>query len=240
MAKARTLDVWIIQSNTVYREVPFAVVTDWVQQGRLLEEDKVRASGTNQWARIGSVPDFVPYLPKAEPFRAEDRAEALEPVEVEVQWKPRREEGDDDVDMIPLIDISLVLLIFFMMTAAVGGGASILIPTPPAEYKLITLKEGLWVGISGKPENPVYSFGMGDSPPEAGNQHLTHEELQQKLKVLLQDNYTDVRVRAGKSMPFDLIKQLVGELEAYRPANQNAPARGIRRVYAEVTEKERS
>ena len=33
----------------------------------------------------------------------------------------RRDDEDDDVDMIPLIDISLVLLIFFMMTATVAG-----------------------------------------------------------------------------------------------------------------------
>ncbi len=28
--KRRFLDVWIIESNTVYREVPFQVVADWV------------------------------------------------------------------------------------------------------------------------------------------------------------------------------------------------------------------
>ena len=37
--KRRFLDVWIVDSNTVYREVPFTVVADWVQQGRLLEDD---------------------------------------------------------------------------------------------------------------------------------------------------------------------------------------------------------
>ena len=34
--KKRLLDVWIVGINMVYREVPFAVVTDWLQQGRLL------------------------------------------------------------------------------------------------------------------------------------------------------------------------------------------------------------
>src|SRR4029079_1369710 len=31
--------------------------------------------------------------------------------------KKHYQDGDDDVDMIPLIDISMVLLVFFMMTA---------------------------------------------------------------------------------------------------------------------------
>ena len=38
--KRRFIDVWLVESNTVYKEVPFAVVTDWVQQGRVLENDK--------------------------------------------------------------------------------------------------------------------------------------------------------------------------------------------------------
>ena len=50
--KRRFLDVWIVESNTVYREVPFTVVCDWLQQGRLLEGDHVRPSGTADWKRI--------------------------------------------------------------------------------------------------------------------------------------------------------------------------------------------
>ena len=44
--KQVTLDVWIVEGNTVYKEVPYAVVTDWLQQGRLLEDDKAKPSGT--------------------------------------------------------------------------------------------------------------------------------------------------------------------------------------------------
>jgi hypothetical protein len=40
--KRRFLDIWVVDTNTVYREVPFTVVTDWIQQGRLLVEDKGR------------------------------------------------------------------------------------------------------------------------------------------------------------------------------------------------------
>src|SRR3954453_11033791 len=122
----RFLDVWIVESNTVYREVPFTVVADWIQQGRLLEDDMLRPSGTAEWMKVGTSPTFAPYLPKAMPQGAEDQAEAMEPVALDFAWKKRHDEEDDDVDMIPLIDVSLVLLIFFMMTAS-GAGAAMLI-----------------------------------------------------------------------------------------------------------------
>ena len=131
--KRRFLDVWIIESNTVYREVPFTVVADWVQQGRLLEDDKLRPSGTAEWFRVGGSADFKPYLPRPEPYRVDDQAEALEPVELDFRWKKRHDEDEGDVDMIPLIDVSLVLLIFFMLTAS-GAGLAAFVPTPPAEY----------------------------------------------------------------------------------------------------------
>src|SRR5438270_235850 len=101
----RFLDVWIIDSNTVYREVPYTVVADWVQQGRLLEGDQLRPSGTAEWFSLGSMPAFAAYLPRAEPFRVEDEAEALEPVQSDFGWRQPRLDEDDDVDMIPLIDV---------------------------------------------------------------------------------------------------------------------------------------
>jgi biopolymer transport protein ExbD len=125
-APQQYLDVWIVESNTVYREVPFTVVCDWVQQGRLLEDDNVRRSGTADWKRIGGVPAFSAFLPKAEPNRADDQAEALDRVEFEFGWhKKHGEHEDDEVDMIPLIDVSLVLLIFFMLTSSSGGAGSL-------------------------------------------------------------------------------------------------------------------
>ena len=128
--KRRFLDVWLVESNTVYREVPFNVVTDWVQQSRLLPDDMLRPSGTAQWYKVGSSPEFSPYIPRSEPYRVEDRAEAEEPVELDFAWKRKPEDEDDDVDMIPLIDISLVLLIFFIMTTT--GAPPPTSPTRPA------------------------------------------------------------------------------------------------------------
>jgi hypothetical protein len=50
MIDRRHLDVWFIQTNVVY-----SVVTDWLQQGRLLGEDQLRYSGTEKWVTVSTV-----------------------------------------------------------------------------------------------------------------------------------------------------------------------------------------
>src|SRR5262245_32834881 len=97
--KQQIFDVWVVETNTVYKQVPYAVATDWAQQGRLLGEDRLRPSGTEQWLPVTELASLNAFLPKAEPYRAEDQAEALEPVQVDFSWKPRRGDEEDDVDM---------------------------------------------------------------------------------------------------------------------------------------------
>jgi len=80
--KRRFLDVWIVETNTVYQEVPFDVVTDWLQQGRLLDDDRLKPSGTANWMRIGDSPEFRPYSLSLREEAPQDTAEALEP------WTP--------------------------------------------------------------------------------------------------------------------------------------------------------
>ena len=76
--KRRFLDVWIVESNTVYREVPFEVVTDWAQQGRLIADDMLRWSGKADWFKVGGAPFFEAYLPKVEAYRVEQVQRKLE------------------------------------------------------------------------------------------------------------------------------------------------------------------
>ena len=49
----RFFDLWFVQANTVTKEVPFHVVTDWIQQGRAAPADKVKPSGTADWYDLG-------------------------------------------------------------------------------------------------------------------------------------------------------------------------------------------
>jgi len=154
--KSRSVDVWIVEGNLVYKEVPFTVVVDWVQQGRLLEDDQVRTAGTENWLRLGKVPTLAAYLPRAEPMRADDQAEALEPVEVDFTWRKKPSDEDDDVDMIPLIDISLVLLIFFMMTTTVVIASSNILVPDTEHGSMLSAPGMLWIGIDKEKDTPVY------------------------------------------------------------------------------------
>jgi biopolymer transport protein ExbD len=207
------LDVWIIDANLVYREVPYTVICDWIQQGRLLEEDRLRPSGTSEWFPLATMPAFTPYLPKAEPLRPDDQAEALEPVQIDFAWKRPHGDDDDDVDMIPLIDVSLVLLIFFMMTATVASAAFI-INVPPAKQstELSNDPDSYWIGISRLPDNSVmYMLGEGDSLPAEEDRKLTESQVIQRLKARLR-HPVPVHIKAGVDVPYGLVKQVTADL----------------------------
>jgi biopolymer transport protein ExbD len=218
----RFLDVWIVDANTVYREVPFQVISDWILQGRLLENDMLRRSGTADWFPVGGSPDFAPYLPRSEPDRVEDTAEALEPVELDIRWKNPAPDEDDDVDMIPLIDVSLVLLIFFMLTASSVGLAAF-VPTPPAKYGWIdTNAEGVQLNINlegeGDNRKPVFSFSVGghflDKDKDSDLQ--TMDEMLARLREYIKDQpgRVEVTVNAHGEVKSGLVRDLIARLES--------------------------
>ena len=232
--KRRFLDVWIIESNTVYREVPYTVVCDWIQQGRLLEGDQLKASGTSEWFSLGSAPAFAAYLPRAEPFHAEDQAEALQPVQAEFAWGQPRGADDEDVDMIPLIDVSLVLLIFFMMTTTVAGAGS-LIHTPFAGQGTQLSSGYVWIGLERSPTGQIfYSLGKGDGGAAEGDRQLNEQQAIKRLAALMallkSGQKINVHVRADRSVPYRHIKRMTLALDQYKAH--------ILKVFAEVTTKD--
>jgi biopolymer transport protein ExbD len=193
------LDVWLVEANKVYREVPYDVVADWVGQSRLLADDRVRPAGKGDWQLVAESA-FAVYLPKAAPPQAEDAAEALEPVEAGFNWKQRPGGGDEEVDMIPLIDVSLVLLIFFMLTAGTAASVGSSAGLPQAEFGAVTDPKGsLWVRIDlegrGKNRTPIYNVGRGgQNPSNAQPAHSTEEALQRLDELLPEDGRTKVEV----------------------------------------------
>lgn len=234
--KKRILDVWIVELNTVYKDVPYGVITDWLQQGRLLAEDKVRLAGTTAWHTISKVQALAAFLPQAEPFRADDKAEALEPVEVGFAWTAKAEEEDEDVDMIPLIDISLVLLIFFMMTASISAGIFSNINTPGAKHQLAAINQDMyWLGIDvNNPEGkidkgpdgkatPWYSLGLDNQllhkPNRDAGKVIHHlagllSEAESRLDAgALRPMEARVRIRADRSLPIEIIKGMTIALQ---------------------------
>ncbi len=223
--KRRFLDVWIVEGNTVYKEVPFDVVADWLQQGRLLEDDMARRSGTSEWERLGDLHDFAVYVPKpAAPAElaaeAESKVEPMEPVETGFSWRKRPDDDDDEVDMIPLIDVSLVLLIVFMLLTTKVGGSGSQIPTPTAvNGSLVDAHDSVWVGINLKGEGddrtPVYSLGVGTSPAAEGDRDLpTRAALLDRLKALLANrDAVDLTINANPAVRSGDVRQLTVELE---------------------------
>jgi biopolymer transport protein ExbD len=218
--KRRFLDVWIIEANTVYKEVPFTVVADWIQQGRLLEDDMVKPSGTREWQRIGGSPDFSPYLPSALPQRVEDTAEALEPVEVGFSWKQPRDDDDEEVDMIPLIDVTLVLLIFFMITAL--PGASALINLPEARWGEVDTdfnEAGISIDLRGKgaDEEMRFTLSMGNVPsqsPEDQNLQTVGEALDRFALMLAKNQEpVDVTINAHEDVRASVLLQITLALQ---------------------------
>jgi biopolymer transport protein ExbD len=226
------LDVWIVDLKKVYTGVPFTVVTDWLQEGRLLKSDRVRLAGKEKWHAVEAVPALAPYLPKAAPLAAEDRAEALEPIELGFQSPKVHEAEDDDVDMIPLIDVSLVLLIFFMMTSAISSGVFSSIATPEAKHQLTSIETDMyWLGIHNgvdeesetKEKAVLYSLGKdSDKQKYLVKPTSDSERVFAKLAEEVGDasgeldgGYLNVkiRLRAEKSLPIETIKSATLDLQ---------------------------
>ncbi|MFQ3650473.1 MAG: biopolymer transporter ExbD [Gemmataceae bacterium] len=227
--KRRFLDVWIVESNTIYQEVPYDVVVDWLGQGRLLDDDYTRRSGTADWQRIGQTPELRPFSlsnrsNQSEAGSAEvpeDKAELLEPAEVDYVGPPRRlyESEDDDVDMIPLIDVSLVLLIFFMMTATTVGAAAF-VPTPRSDYgQTVDDPNGIRIDIEIDPTtgNPLYAVAEGNKPAAPDDRDLDSlPALLTRLKALLETRTTpaNLTINAHKDLKAKYARDLILGLRA--------------------------
>mgnify|MGYP002778057326 FL=1 len=227
--KRRFLDVWIVESNTIYQEVPYDVVVDWLGQGRLLDDDFTRPSGTKDWNRIGESTDLRPFsLSKrtepgieSTPEMPEDTVETLEPAEVDYVGPPRRmhEDEDEDVDMIPLIDVTLVLLIFFMMTATTVGAAAF-VPTPRSDYgQTVDDPNGVRIDIvlDNASGNPLYAVAEGNKPAADDDKDLDSlPALLVRLKALLDARKTpaNLTINAHKDLKAKYARDLILGLRA--------------------------
>jgi biopolymer transport protein ExbD len=210
MAERRRFDVWVVKLNRVFRNVPFTTVAERVQQGRLHPEDRVRDAGTTDWHRLDRDPLLSAYLPQPELLRADDQAEALEAIELGLDIDKRPDTEEDDPDMIPLIDISLVLLIFFMMTAGSLITAST-IETPAAEtarVRAIKPKETLTISMTMAGDRIRFFLGEGSG------QELSESELFDAVAVKLREAaIVEAVVKANPWIPIERVQQLISGLE---------------------------
>lgn len=238
MAAPQKLDVWLIASDTVYTGVPLQVVLGWASQGRLGPNDQVRPHGTQAWVLARQDPQLRDFLarptapsaiavpPTATANPASSDADLHEPIELDVGWTKPAEEEDDDVDMIPLIDISLVLLIFFMMTATVAALSPIDVPSLRYAGELSKDQEAITLMIDKRGGEPVYALRVGDKPPEREDSELSSLGLlMNRLDARLASGTTsppEIRIAAEKTLPRRHIRELAQELSKRKAKGQIA------------------
>lgn len=246
----KAFDVWFVAANTVYKAVPYNVVADWAQQGRLGGADMVRPAGTTEaWLAVEKNELLADYLPRPsaaraappEPGPAGDRVAAAvatptgpalaterasqpeEPVELpdpEPGPTVSRFEDDDEVDMIPLIDISMVLLVFFIMIQAAGALAPVDVPEMKYAGQLSADPDAITITIEKlTAEDVYYSVRVGPAPAEPERDQLkTPEEAIDALKNALNGvtRPPEVRIACRKDLPRERVYELRRELEPLR------------------------
>ncbi len=250
----KAFDVWFVTANTVYKAVPYNVVADWTQQGRLAATDRVRAAGTNDaWVAVveyelladylprpGKATVAVPPTPAAPPAgappstgtakppvgAAQPVADAA-PTEVPAELPDpepgptiSRFEEDDEVDMIPLIDISMVLLVFFIMIQAAGALAPVDVPEMQYAGQLTADPDAITITIEKlNTEEVYYSVRVGPAPPEQHRDMLrTPEQAIEAMKDALKEvtRAPEVRIACRKDLPRERVYELRRELEPLR------------------------
>jgi biopolymer transport protein ExbD len=222
MSERGQYDILIRAIDRVYPQIPYTLLANWIQEGRVLEDDNVRPTGTSQWIELRQEPLLAAYLPRPATIRADDQAEALEPVELGFGSKIGGTEEEEDVDMIPLIDISLVLLVFFMMTAGEMIQASI-VETPPAEHARVIEPGKMTVSVSMVDGNVRYFFGEQADP-------LTQEEVLQRVSNNVQGGgRPEAIIKANPWVPYETVQKLLMGLEKLGVQRIEAGVRDSRR-----------
>ncbi len=227
-ARPESFDVWFVAADTVYRGVPYGVVTGWAEQGRVAADDKLRAAGTEgPWVRVADHPlvsDFLYRRSEPAPPVA-DVAEQLQPVELDVVVRRGTGEEDEDVDMIPLIDISLVLLIFFMMTTAVAALSPVNVPDMKYASEFGKDADAITIQIDKRGEEVFFSLRMGDRPPELIDNNLrTPEEVLRRLDARLAEvqRPPEVRIACNRDLERGWVRDIARELDRRKNKGQIA------------------
>ena len=223
MAKPpKAFDVWFVTANTVYRQVPYQVVADWTQQGRLGAGDMLRAAGTNDpWKKVSEWESFSDYITAPAPVATDSSTPgtSIELPEVEgADFRPvRHVEEDDDVDMIPLIDISMVLLVFFIIISATGALSPVDVPDMRYAGELSNDPDAITINIEKANANEVvYAIRVGKVAPKAENSKLPNPEaVMAALDTLLSGTTRppEVRIACEKDLPSERVMELERELK---------------------------
>ncbi|HCN89702.1 MAG TPA: biopolymer transporter ExbD [Oxalobacteraceae bacterium] len=118
-----------------------------------------------------------------------------------------------DINVVPYIDVMLVLLVIFMVAAPLTNPGVINLPTaakstlPPTEYIQITLKidSAASIGISGQ----KHGTGKSETAPN-------RKDLMQKLSAMHETNPDlPVMISAEKDIKYDEVIQVISEAKKF-------------------------
>jgi biopolymer transport protein ExbD len=226
--RVKAFDVWFVAANTVYKQVPYGVVADWAGQGRLAARDMLRPAGTaDAWKRVDQFELLADYLPAAPAPAVTAVAPSGETTTVEAHatagadhWPRAKDEGDDDVDMIPLIDISMVLLVFFIMMQTASSLAPVDVPDMTYAGPLTTNPNAITIVVDKASETEVaYSVHVGEQPPKPEYDNLKGYEGRRAavraVEALLPDTPRprEVRIACRRDLPSERVFELLQDLK---------------------------
>ena len=115
-----------------------------------------------------------------------------------------------EINVVPYIDVMLVLLIIFMVTAPMlNQGVDVDLPNVSASPVTVEPDENqLIVSVSAK---GLYYLERGSDDPKA----MALVDIQQYVTVLLKSQpKTDVLVRGDEAVPYGVVVALMGSLQA--------------------------
>ena len=225
---ASTFDIWFVAANQVYKAVPYGVATGWAEQGRLGADDKIRPAGVDTaWVRAANHPLIGDFLFVGGPPAVNSGSVTpLEPIELDAGWGRPKADEDDDVDMIPLIDISLVLLIYFMMTSVISTVSPIEVPEMKHAAQLGKEAGALTVDIDQLgPGEVVYGIRIGNAPAAPEDNNLPSVgALLTRLDARLGDygEPPEVRIACHKELPSSRVRDVAAELDRRKTAGRIA------------------
>ncbi len=150
--------------------------------------------------------------------------------------------------MIPLIDISLVLLIFFMMTASISSGFFSTINAPGAKHQLASPSaDSFWVGIDTKSRGGQIEKGPDGKPLPWFSFGKENEELAQPttdqgsvLDALAKslsgaEGEVNIRLRADRSLPIETIQKTTLELQGLEGRLNRERPQGVGKLRFTIT-----
>ena len=123
---------------------------------------------------------------------------------------PGRRKPIAEINVVPYIDVMLVLLIVFMVTAPMlTQGVQVELPEAPSKpLETQTDDEPLIVSI--KPDGTLY-LNLGGKPDEAKSLEVIQEQV---AKVLRQQPRTEVLINGDQSIDYGRVVQVMTGLQA--------------------------